>query len=51
MQHQFYSNLPLLSFFFSFPISDCAFDTGSVSLAGSLFDADAMKINQSQKEN
>ena len=51
MRHQFYNNLPLLSSFSSSPISDCAFDTGSVSLAGSLFHADAIKINQSQKEN
>ena len=42
MQRQFYNNLPLLPFFSSCPICDCVFDAGGVSLAGSLFDADAM---------
>ena len=32
MQHQFYNNLPLISFFSSSPISKCVFDAGSTSI-------------------
>lgn len=44
MQRQFYNNLPLLPFFSSCPICDRVFDTGGVSLAGSLFYAGAMSL-------